>query len=184
MNESPFRELVPGEQIIYVFRKHPFVFMGTALRQLLVMMLFFVMPLLIFDLPVQSGWSEGMSPVARAAVLLVVSLVELFLWLSLFISWLEYYLDVWIVTNKRLINVDQRRLFSRSVSELPLEKIQDCTSDVRGVMRTIFRFGDIDVQTAGEEEKFTFKNIPDPEMHRSDILRVIDAHVRDRSHSP
>src|SRR3990167_7284967 len=89
-----------------------------------------------------------------------------FLMLFLFVHWLEFYLDVWVVTNERVINVDQRRLFSRRVSEVRLAQVQDITSEVEGFLHTFFKFGDINLQTAAESGKFTFKNIPNPDNVR------------------
>lgn len=164
-----YPDLASNERILHVLRKHPFVFLATAIRGVATMLL---LPI-VFLIAVPSLQGEDLSPVMQVSIPLVLSLAELYLWLFLFIHWLEYYLDIWIITDRRLINIDQRRLFSRVVSEVPLEKIQDCSSEVVGIVRTLFHFGDIDVQTAAEEKKFTFKNIPNPERHRGEILELL-----------
>ena len=69
---------------------------------------------------------------------------------------------LWIITNKRIINIEQKGLFSREISELELDKIQDVSADIIGIIPTFLGYGDIYIQTAGETEKFIFKNIPDP----------------------
>jgi hypothetical protein len=91
-------------------------------------------------------------------------------WIILFLIWVDYYFDVWIVTDQRIVNIEQKGLFSRVVSELGLEKIQDITTDVKGVIPTFLNYGDLQVQTAAEQERFLFHNIPDPYEVKSVIM--------------
>lgn len=102
-------------------------------------------------------------------VLFLQNTLFLFLWLYAFLIWIDYYFDVWIITNERVINIEQKGLFVRSVSELKFSRIQDVTSEVRGMIPTILNFGDVKVQTAAEEEFFLFRQVPDP-YHIKDIL--------------
>ncbi|MEP7162226.1 MAG: PH domain-containing protein [Candidatus Moraniibacteriota bacterium] len=86
----------------------------------------------------------------------------LFLWIYAFLIWIDYYFDVWIITNERVINIEQKGLFVREVSELKFSRIQDVTSEVEGLIPTVLNFGDVSVQTAAEEERFLFRQVPDP----------------------
>jgi uncharacterized membrane protein YdbT with pleckstrin-like domain len=104
--------------------------------------------------------------------LLAESLGTLFVWNTFFILWLDYYLDVWIVTNERIINIEQHGFFSRKVSELKLTKIQDVTSEIIGVIPSLLNYGNIYVQTAGEKERFTFHQIPDPNYVKNRIVQL------------
>ena len=38
--------------------------------------------------------------------------------------------------------------------------MQDITSDVEGFWATLLDYGDVHIQTAGEKERFVFKQIP------------------------
>lgn len=93
----------------------------------------------------------------------------LLVWLYTFLIWIDYFFDVWIITNERVINIEQKGLFVRSVSELKFSRIQDVTSEVSGMIPTILNFGDVRVQTASEEEHFLFRRVPDP-YHVKDII--------------
>jgi hypothetical protein len=86
----------------------------------------------------------------------------IFTWLLFFIIWIDYYFDVWIVTNERIVNIEQNGLFSRGVSELELQNIQDITVEVMGIIPTLLNYGNLYVQTAAEKERFVFHNVPDP----------------------
>ncbi|HAT73662.1 MAG: hypothetical protein US30_C0007G0006 [Candidatus Moranbacteria bacterium GW2011_GWF2_36_839] len=100
------------------------------------------------------------------------SLFFTFLWLLFFAIWIDYYFDVWIVTSERIINIEQKGLFTRVVSELELEKIQDVTTDVRGVIPTFLNYGHLLIQTAGERERFIFRNVPDPYEIKDTIMKL------------
>jgi len=58
------------------------------------------------------------------------------------------------------------------VSELELEKIQDVTTDVRGVIPTFLNYGNLLIQTAGERERFIFRNVPDPYEIKDTIMKL------------
>ncbi|EKE11588.1 MAG: hypothetical protein ACD_15C00059G0026 [uncultured bacterium] len=89
-----------------------------------------------------------------------------------FLIWIDYYFDVWIITNKRIINIEQKGLFSREISELELNKIQDVSAHVSGVIPTFLDYGDVFVQTAGERERFIFKKISAPYATKDLIMSL------------
>ncbi|MBI3232362.1 MAG: hypothetical protein HYZ51_04780 [Candidatus Doudnabacteria bacterium] len=97
-----------------------------------------------------------------AVTQLFVQVYTLFLTLSLFLIWLIYYLNVQIITDRRIVDIDQVGLFHHEVSELHIENIEDVTSDVSGVLGTIFNYGDVFVQTAGTVDRFEFSDVPSP----------------------
>ena len=102
-------------------------------------------------------------------VLFIENSLLLVIWLYAFLIWIDYFFDVWIITNERVINIEQKGLFVRTVSELKFSRIQDVTSEVSGMIPTILNFGDVKVQTASEEDYFLFRRVPDP-YHVKDVL--------------
>jgi uncharacterized membrane protein YdbT with pleckstrin-like domain len=112
-------------------------------------------------------------------VILAASSYYLLVWLLFFYSFVDYYLDVWIVTNQRIINIEQQGLFSRVVSEQRLNRIQDITSEVRGFWATILHFGDVYIQTASETPRFIFKQVPDPYNIRITLNNLIEQDKRE-----
>ena len=171
--KDAFPHLDENEQVALVMRKHPLVLLRMAVQGFLMLFLppVLYLAVLIFSPAVLELADDSLMP--HLAVL-GASLYYLFLWLFLFVHWLEFYLDVWVVTNERVINVDHRRLFSRRVSEVRLAQVQDITSEVEGFLHTFFKFGDINLQTAAESGKFTFKNIPNPDNVRETILKLME----------
>lgn len=92
------------------------------------------------------------------------------LWSLFFVVWTNYYLDVWILTDRKIIDVEQYSLFSRDVSEFRLDRVQNITVEVKGVVATLLKFGTLHVETAGTKKEFVFKNVPNPYSVRDEIM--------------
>ncbi len=121
------------------------------------------------------------------AFILGASLFFLYGLMFCFQTFIDYWLDVFIVTDRRILDIRQSGLFSRTVAELRLYRIQDVTSKIKGFWHTIFSFGDISIQTASEVDHFKFINIPHPnklakiilELSEKDRKENIDAAVEE-----
>jgi uncharacterized membrane protein YdbT with pleckstrin-like domain len=109
---------------------------------------------------------------------LAASAFFLFGWVFCFVMFMDYWLDVFILTEKRLIDIDQTGLFSRTVSELRLYRIQDVTAEIRGFWQSMFDFGSVYIQTAGEKERFDFQNVAHPNALAKKILELAEADRR------
>jgi uncharacterized membrane protein YdbT with pleckstrin-like domain len=111
---------------------------------------------------------------SRPALILLASSFYLLMFMSLLTKFVDYYLDVWVVTNDRILNVEQHGLFSRTVSELDLSKVQDVTSEVHGFWASVFGYGNVAIQTAGEKERFIFEQVPGPDEVRKQLLELVE----------
>ncbi len=92
--------------------------------------------------------------------------------------WTINYLDVWTITSRKIISRDQLGLFNRVVSELELNRIQDITAEQKGILETTLNYGDVQIQSAGEIERFTFTDIPNP----NEVARMIEKIRQDCQH--
>ncbi|HAL49973.1 MAG: hypothetical protein UU40_C0019G0006 [Candidatus Uhrbacteria bacterium GW2011_GWD2_41_121] len=104
---------------------------------------------------------------------LLLSIYAFFVLAVLLSMFSDYYLDTWIVTTNRIINIEQRGLFSRVISELHLNQVQDVTAETRGFLQTILSYGDVYIQTAGARERFIFKTVNDPEIVKQKITDLV-----------
>lgn len=95
------------------------------------------------------------------------------LWLFIFIKWTDYYLDILIITDKRVIEIEQKNLFHREISVVHLDKIQDITSESVGIIQTFLKFGNLLIQTAGEQKEFAVLNLQDPHIVREKINEAV-----------
>ena len=112
-------------------------------------------------------------------LLLLTSAYYLFILLFFFNSFIDYYLDVWIVTNQRIINIEQRGMFNREIAEHDLDRIQDVTGIQKGFFQTLFSYGDVHVQTAGEIQRFIFRQVDNPFEVVRKLNNLIEKHEQD-----
>ena len=93
-------------------------------------------------------------------------------WNGLFYSLTMYLLDTWIITDHRVLDNEQHGLFSRTLSEMSLAKIQDVSVETKGLLPTFLNYGNLEVQTAGAEVKFIFKQIPNPSAVKALLMEA------------
>ncbi len=92
-------------------------------------------------------------------------------------GFVNYYLDIYIVTNKRIVDIKQNGFFKREIAELHLHQIQDVEARVDGFLQTVIHFGDIYIQTAGERENFIFADVPHPYTLAKEIIELHEAAI-------
>ena len=54
------------------------------------------------------------------------------------------------MTNDRIVDIEQHGLFSRTISEVDLFRIQDVTVDIHGIIATLLNYGNLTVKTASD----------------------------------
>ena len=150
--------LEKDEKILFIIRKHWFVFFVDIIS---VALLLLIPVTMIASLHYLKQFID-ISGNDVALVATASSVVLLFIWTSIFIIWTDYYLDILILTNKHIIDVEQKGLFSRELSMFRLDKIQDITSEVNGLIPTLLKFGTIHIQTAGDDREFLVRGMPKP----------------------
>lgn len=161
----------PDESIILVLHRHWYVFVNRIIQIFLLILL----PLIILAIITQTtDVSFELGTLSYTLLVMGVSLYSLFLLLLLYGYWLDYALDVFIVSNKRVVDIEQAGLFHRTVAEQRLNRVQDVTYEVKGIVRTFLKFGDVHIQTAGEKERFVFEDVANPDRVTELILRQLD----------
>lgn len=164
------------ERLIHFLRRHPITLTNVIVGYALL----FALPIASVIL-LQASHPEWLtSPVMFPLLLLGGSFFFIFCWLFLFQAFLDYYLDIWVVTNHRIINISQTGLFHREVSELRLYRVQDASAAVSGFIQTLFNFGSIEIQTAGEKSHFVFQDVARPQEVSKNILQLAE---KDRADS-
>lgn len=175
--------LESDEHVILEVRKHWIVFVGYTISLLFSAALPFIV-FVIFKFIFPQIINLNIPGNSTALFIFFYTLWLLFLWISFFVSWTKYYLDVWYVTEKRIIAVEQRTIFNRGISNLRFDKIQDVTIDVKGFVATVLNYGSIKVQTAGEDNyDFSMDTVKDPENVRKVIFNQHNE-IGDRAGSP
>lgn len=160
-----------GEVVHLLLRRHPFI----AIIQVIVFLLLAMIPplLLLF-------FNNFLFKHQLLTIFFFVSSVwYLIIWSGIFYSLTMYTLDVWIVTDRRIIDSKQHGFFSRQVAELHMNRVQDITVQTRGLIPTILKYGDLQVQSAGADERFFFLQVPHPLKVKDTIMKLVaDAPAR------
>ncbi len=171
-------ELEPGEHVVLQARKHWFLFLAELLPYAILLVVPFALPKLLVLAPPAAPYAalfDYHAALARATLgawLLVV-------WTSAWGAFTRYFLNVWILTNERIVDIKQAGFFNREVSSLFLSRVQDVTTEVEGVLPSLLGIGDITVQSAGAVDEFHMHGIPRPEQMRDVILRYTSLHPKD-----
>lgn len=77
---------------------------------------------------------------------------------------LNYYLQTMIITNYRIVNLDQTLFFRRVRDSIDLSEIQDVEIKQNGIVETLFDYGEIIITLSAGPLK-TLYCLPNPEYH-------------------
>lgn len=168
-NKIPIEE---GEEIILTVRRHWFnlavtgmvdIFIGAIVAVIVIALPFFITDTNYFEV-------EKVLPIG----FFVLGFVGLLLWMHFFYVWSDQWLDAWIITNKRIIDIEQKGFFNREVSSFQIEKIQDITYTVAGIIPMWLHFGNVRVQTASITNDLIMRKIPFPADIKEHLMKVLD----------
>ena len=168
----PHRE--PNEKIIFFLRRHPFI----LARILAVYFLLGFLPMVAYFY-IKNEWLQLMgNGIVLIFLRLLIITFYLFWWLLLYYSWLDYFLDIWIVTNRRVINIEQDGLFNRRIAEHKLFRVQDVMSNQKGIFPTFLDYGEIQIQTAGAEKTVVFEQVHRPHYVAQEVIKLVENHKK------
>lgn len=165
--------LEPGEHMLVVVHRHPigliFIYLEALVGLIaLTALVIFVAPGVFSDLSKESNRLIIGGTIFAVAVLFFV----------LFVATYVYRQSRLLVADRSLVQVLQKSLFIRNVSRLSMSNVEDVTAEQRGILATIFNFGTLTVQTAGEEDNFIFPTCPDPNKFAHEILEARQAYAQ------
>lgn len=158
-------KLEPNEKQILMVRRHWFV----LARPLAFFFVALIFPTIFLNF-VPPLFPILMTPSLEPALNFFLTLYFMGLFLFLFIFWVNYYLDVWIITTQRLIDIEQKSLFSREIAEMRLSRIENVAVDIHGFIQTMLNFADIRVETAGTSQ-FIIRDAPHYYEVKNALLR-------------
>lgn len=159
------------EEVIFIIRRHwsiilNYIFRLVAAHLIAAVIIVFLVYLLQWEVP-----TEG-----PLYVLMVMAVSAYFLgaWLFYIHEFVDYHLDLWVLTNHRIVDIEQNGLFNRTVAELNLTKIQDVTYEINGKVQTFLNYGTVYIQTASEQERFSFDQVANPQNVSRQIISAME----------
>jgi uncharacterized membrane protein YdbT with pleckstrin-like domain len=158
MKKYDFLDQKEGEEIVLVIRQHAWVFFPVILQIIAIIVL-----------AVMVSWFAKSSNITSWATIIAI-LIAIYL---VFRTWFMWNSRVYIITDDRLISVDQKGWFNHSVSEANLENILFINHEVKGPIKTIFNFGDVRIRASGvNEDELVFFNVTNPYDIQQIIVKV------------
>lgn len=165
-------DLEAGEHVLVETRKHWLLFVLELLPYALLALLPFVALKMVGLVPqelIQGDTAQWTNPMLQAGTALWLLLV----WTAAWGAFTRYFLNVWVVTNLRIVEMHQRGFFNREVSSVLLNRVQDVTTEVVGLLPSLLSIGNIKVQSAGADVEFHMRGIPRPEGTRDLIMNHV-----------
>lgn len=151
-------QLKQGEEVQHIIRRHG----ATLIPQLFLAFILIVLPFfMMFPL-----FSWG---VIGIVIFALTVLIGIGIALRTFILWDA---DALIVTNIRIVDVDQRGVFSRFVTEILLHTIQDISWQRKGFFETVFGIGTLIVQSTSAQQPLAVIRIKRPERVQEQIQQL------------
>lgn len=164
-------ELQADEQILAQTRKHWITFLRDAGSTLGIG----IAPFFLLGLMTLPNTFDLDNTTYLIALGFAEILWTLVVWMALVVIWTNYYLDLWIITNRRVINVNQIGLFERSVTTWQFENIQEITTETKNPIQAFFNFGLIHIRTASHTgDHARMEGIPHPDEISTLMLKQME----------
>ena len=160
--------LQEGEQKILVVRKRWVAMFSNAVA----MAILAAIPIgaLLYGNQILGPWLQDNGVVITDKNILFFSAGwVVFVWIMFVVMWTNYYLDIIVLTNKRILDIEQFILFAKDEVTIPLHRIEDVKIEVKGIFPTLLKYGNIQIQTAGAKRETVMRGIKDPESVKAHI---------------
>ncbi len=163
-------DLTSDEKVEMVLRRHGVIMLFDVLLFLLLL----AVPIVVESFLSREFASLLVGPVSKPLLFCLGSIYYFYIWVYFFATFIDYWLDVWIVTDRRIVSLEQKGTFSRRSSEQQLYRIQDVTSAVTGFLPTILRYGDVVAQSAGTVQNTQLQQIAHPDAVARRIMELVE----------
>ncbi|MEK7133596.1 MAG: HAMP domain-containing sensor histidine kinase [Patescibacteria group bacterium] len=157
------------EQMLLVVHKHWVSLFGDAVLTLVPGFVILWLLFLFRDLPLSQADAS-----VHAIVTFLVPLSFLILWTILAIQWTNYYLDMLVVTDRRVFYTAQINFTQRSVRQWYISDVRRVNVRFRNIFESYFNYGSLEISVHEEQEPVNIAGIPDPEYIAAVILKQDD----------
>jgi len=147
------------EKIILLARRH----LITNLKWVLIALVMILLPKIVFGL-----FPEVFNSFRFRAIALLIWYLLTFSYA--FEQFLKWFFNVSIVTDERVVDIDFPTILYRDISSTKIDMVQDVSVKTGGFVRSLFNFGDVCIQTAGEQREFIFEDIAQPER----VIKILN----------
>jgi len=169
-------EMDPDEQFICVIKRHPIGLVGVYLSGL------FIALGVIFGSSIFGAWLNVQPESSGQNLGIYISIIGLVIGVVVaiftFVSGYVYSNSVILVTSDKIAQILYKNLVDRKISQLSLGDLQDVTVDQSGLPARLFKYGTLVIETAGEQNNFTFNFTPYPYRCAEEIVGAREKSIK------
>ncbi len=151
--------LRPGEEVIMVVKRHWIIYV--------ILWLVFFSWLLFSILSYVFFWANT-----------IIHLINIVFWMAfsilLYIKWLDHELDMYAITNNRIIWIDQVAFLNRTVTECNLWQVQEVNSRTKWLFANMLNYGTLTILTAWNATNMIMDFAPNSMQEARKILNIVD----------
>lgn len=153
----------PNEKILLLLRAHPI----TNIPWIILAAFIFIVPFFAQRISLFFGFSLNSLPPTFLLIFLIIN--YLLVLIIAFEGFLNWYFNVYIVTDKNIIDVDFHSILFKNIDVAPLRNVEDASSSMGGILNSIFHYGNVFIQTAGATKSIDLFSVPRPH-HVADFI--------------
>jgi len=160
-----------NEKVYILLRRHFFTNFGWIVSSVFMLAIPAIVFLILsfFNIDIYVNFN-----LKHSYVFVFLFLWNLFIFTNAFMHFLDWYFNIYFITNERIIDFDFSPFGYHKISEAGLDCIVDATEESIGFLPMIFNYGDIYIQTSGEKREFDFDSVPKPAWVRDKIMDLRD----------
>jgi uncharacterized membrane protein YdbT with pleckstrin-like domain len=165
------------ETVVCTIRKHPVGLISIYFTGFLIAMSTIIASVFLGDFMADSI-SESSNEMISKVLYILAGVLGVIIILLTHIAAYVYQHNIIIVTSDKVVQILYRNIIDRKISQLSLGDLQDVTVDQRGILARAFGYGTLVIETAGEQNNFTFTYAPHPYVCAKDIVGSRESSIK------
>lgn len=157
----------PWEVVLTTVKRHWIVYV--------ILWIYFTLALIVSISLYVALWFNSLSHLLNVIFWMIFSLF-------LYIEWLNHELDMYVVSNNRIIWIEQISFLNRTVSECNLWQVQEVNSKTSWLFANLLNYGTLSIQTAWNKTTLKMDFCPDSIQQARKVLNIVDDY-RDKHQS-
>jgi len=157
-----------GEKVYLLVRRHWIKNLGWIVNNII----YSIAPILI--LLVLERFNVDITFISFKVFFIIVLAYYSIIFTNVLRNFYDWYFDVYIVTNERVLEYEFKPFVSYKVTEAELGNIEDVEESGKGIVADLFNYGDLIIRTASRHGEIAFDAIPDPTRVRDILMNLVE----------
>jgi hypothetical protein len=153
------------DEVILLFLRKHFI---TNVPWIITTLFFIIAPILTNILITASGFSLSFLPPTFLSIFLAFYYLIVFAYV--FVSFITWFYNVSFITTNRVVDIDFSDIVFKNIAATKLIQVEDVSFSQVGVIRSLFDYGDVLIQTAATVDNFDLLAVPHPEK----VVQIVE----------